>query len=50
MVRVDYCAVLMINARRVKAIGDTWIRYGNQSYRQDQPARPVGVPVWQAAR
>ncbi|MCJ2112983.1 hypothetical protein MKK64_17520 [Methylobacterium sp. E-025] len=41
---------LMINARRVEAIGDTWIRYGNQTYRRDWLGRPVGVPVWEAAR
>ena len=47
VIRVDYCGALMINARRVEAIGDTWIRYGNQTYRRDRPGRPVGVPVWE---
>ncbi|MCJ2107833.1 hypothetical protein MKK70_21130 [Methylobacterium sp. E-041] len=50
VVRVDYCGGLMINARRVEAIGDTWIRYGNQTFRRDRPGRPIGVPVWEAAR
>ncbi|RZL29175.1 MAG: hypothetical protein EOP64_02000 [Sphingomonas sp.] len=44
------CVALMINARRVAAIGDTWIRYGNQTFRRDRPGRPVGVPVWNVRR
>ena len=36
----------MLKARRVEAIGDTWIRYGNQAYPRDWPGRQVGVPVW----
>jgi hypothetical protein len=50
VVWVDYCSGLMINARRVEAIGNTWIRYGNQTFRRDRPRRPVGVPVWEAKR
>ena len=38
------------HAHRVEAIGDTWIRYGNQTYRRDRLGRPVGVPVWQFGR
>ena len=50
MIRVDYSGGLMINARCIEAIGETWIRYGNQTFRRDRPGRPVGVPVWEAAR
>ncbi|TXM92018.1 hypothetical protein FV223_13245 [Methylobacterium sp. WL116] len=55
VVRVDYCGCLMINARRVEAIGDTWIRYGNQTYHRagpgrGGPGRPVGVPVCRCGR
>ncbi|WP_244030643.1 hypothetical protein [Methylobacterium sp. E-016] len=50
VVRVDYCGALMINARRVEAIGDTWIRYGNQTFRRDRLRHPVGVPVWEVGR
>jgi hypothetical protein len=32
---------LVINPRRVEAIVDTWIRYGNQTYRRAGPGRPV---------
>ncbi|CAA2136863.1 hypothetical protein [Methylobacterium bullatum] len=44
--RVDYCGALMTTGRRVDAIGDTWIRYGNQTHRRDKPGMPEGVPVW----
>jgi hypothetical protein len=40
----------MTNARRVEAIGDTWIRYGNQTFRRDRPGRPVAVTVWEVGR
>ncbi|WP_187274769.1 MULTISPECIES: hypothetical protein [unclassified Methylobacterium] len=50
MIHRENCGGLMINARRVEAIGDTWIRYGNQTFRRDRPGRPVGAPVWEAAR
>ncbi|WP_279593413.1 hypothetical protein [Methylobacterium sp. E-025] len=40
----------MTKARRVEAIGDTWIQYGNQTFRWDRQGRPVGVPVWEARR
>ncbi|MCJ2005746.1 hypothetical protein [Methylobacterium sp. J-092] len=43
VIRVDYCSGLMINARRVEAIGDIWVRYGNLTFRRDRPERPVGV-------
>ena len=49
-VRVHSCEALMLNVRRVEAIGDTWIRYGNQTDRRDRPGRPVGVPVWEVGR
>ncbi|MCJ2040387.1 hypothetical protein MKK55_15750 [Methylobacterium sp. J-059] len=45
VIRVDYCGGLMINVHRVAAIGDTWIPYGIQTFRQDRPGRPVGIPV-----
>ncbi len=46
VIRTDYCGALMINGRRVDAIGEAWISYGNQTYRRDNPGRPSGVPVW----
>ena len=49
-VRVDSCGALTLDARRVEAIGDTWIRYGNQTDWRDRAGRPVGVPVWEVGR
>ena len=49
-VRVETCRALMLNVRRVEAIGDTWIRFGNQTDRRDPPGRPVGVPLWEFGR